>query len=731
MNARSRTRSPAPPSAIPLHFTSPAVQRRCDACQDDDAKDRTSSAAATGALYSFGDVSLVPPASIAPRSGTWEVSQPHDAGEREADAVAEDVMRRLSSSATPPPDESPRGWSPGSGLRMQRQVDPASAPLPSHGSLLLDDDTTDLLPGQMRKSEFLAALRPAVCDVANRELAAVGRDAEGCPYLEQMFSYYASRQAQHVERAIRKYAPEASSAQVAADYIPLMTARIAEGVKRWVAKEEMPELPEGLTPAMLAGGGGVLGAIGGAFSSMLGAVGGAIESGLSAVGGVLFQAEAGAARGGVDARVVATRLGHGRALDGAARARMEGAFGHSFEHVRIHDDAGAAHLSRDLGARAFTVGAHVAFAAGQYRPGTAVGDALLAHELAHVIQQRGAVPARSQARVAGDDVERDADEAAIDAMGALYGERIGLDERPRNRSLSRAALGLARCGGEQQKLTPFEQYVVEGTRLLRSIRFGLPYNRDPSSGVCQPGAFDDKNWKLEAASPPVHCMLVNRTDPGTAIEELFAHPERWSIDCSIFSQLPTFYALVKTEGKTKFNARVNGRIELKQIASGGLKTKEYWAALGPDDRTMVEQKIAPSGFGPELTAQGDNFITKDLNANPRRLAPDELLKIAPIGSRVVFTHGLQAYLGEHRKGRPFHNENTTKVGEDRYAAHGLLVRRFPWTKTTNELSKDEVIEQLARTAGVRDDQGQIIPEHYDEAKPLIYISAVEIYDVPK
>ena len=47
-------------------------------------------------------------------------------------------------------------------------------------------------------------------------------------------------------------------------------------------------------------------------------------------------------------------------------------------------------MAGELGARAVTVGEHVAFAPGEYRPGTPVGDALLAHELAHVGQQADA-----------------------------------------------------------------------------------------------------------------------------------------------------------------------------------------------------------------------------------------------------------------------------------------------------------------------------------------------------
>jgi hypothetical protein len=68
---------------------------------------------------------------------------------------------------------------------------------------------------------------------------------------------------------------------------------------------------------------------------------------------------------------------------------MEPRFGEDFSQVRIHTDRSAAQAADDLNARAFTVGRHIAFAPGEYRPETGSGRHLLAHELTHVVQQRG------------------------------------------------------------------------------------------------------------------------------------------------------------------------------------------------------------------------------------------------------------------------------------------------------------------------------------------------------
>lgn len=80
----------------------------------------------------------------------------------------------------------------------------------------------------------------------------------------------------------------------------------------------------------------------------------------------------------------------GRALDADTRGFMEDRYGgHDFGAVRVHDDAAAAASARDVDAHAYTVGNHIAFGAGQYQPATDSGRHLLAHELAHTVQQQG------------------------------------------------------------------------------------------------------------------------------------------------------------------------------------------------------------------------------------------------------------------------------------------------------------------------------------------------------
>ena len=103
--------------------------------------------------------------------------------------------------------------------------------------------------------------------------------------------------------------------------------------------------------------------------------------------GVLAQRKGNA--GTPSAVVAAPSMASARPLDSGVRQRMEDGFGHDFGAVRVHDHPAAHQSARDAGALAYTSGNDIVFGAGRYQPNTPSGDALLAHELAHTIQQAG------------------------------------------------------------------------------------------------------------------------------------------------------------------------------------------------------------------------------------------------------------------------------------------------------------------------------------------------------
>ncbi len=99
--------------------------------------------------------------------------------------------------------------------------------------------------------------------------------------------------------------------------------------------------------------------------------------------------DAGAAQSAAPPVVQQALAQPGRPLDGPTRSFMESRFGRDFGRVRVHTGEPAAASAKAINARAYTRGGNIVFNAGQYRPHTAGGRRLLAHELTHVVQQQG------------------------------------------------------------------------------------------------------------------------------------------------------------------------------------------------------------------------------------------------------------------------------------------------------------------------------------------------------
>lgn len=133
------------------------------------------------------------------------------------------------------------------------------------------------------------------------------------------------------------------------------------------------------------------------------------------------------------------RSDDGEPLDPSVRSRMERYYGRPFDDVEVRTEATDAAA---MGAKAYTVGTTVSFAPGQYQPDNLAGQAVIAHELAHVIQQSNATPG------AGTDAGR--------ALGGEIGAGTASDERAANQALmtGRTAglvgggLRLSRCNGK-------------------------------------------------------------------------------------------------------------------------------------------------------------------------------------------------------------------------------------------------------------------------------------------
>jgi hypothetical protein len=127
---------------------------------------------------------------------------------------------------------------------------------------------------------------------------------------------------------------------------------------------------------------------------------------------------------GVPAVVHEVLRSPGQALDGGTRAFLETRFGRDFSRVRVHTDPEAAQSAASIYASAYTVGEHLVFNRGQYAPNSSEGRRLIAHELAHVVQQSSRVASPSgDLRIGATDTpdERAADETSLRVMGEFAG----------------------------------------------------------------------------------------------------------------------------------------------------------------------------------------------------------------------------------------------------------------------------------------------------------------------
>lgn len=138
------------------------------------------------------------------------------------------------------------------------------------------------------------------------------------------------------------------------------------------------------------------------------------------------------------------------------RAGMEDHFGHDFSGVTVHTDPGAQDSARTVQAKAYTVGSHVVFGAGQFAPATSDGRSLLAHELAHVVQQNA-----DSALPPGAATERCAVGAAQDVAAA---RPVSVPQPPTGVGLARTPLSSS----------AFEPDDAEDVLTLKPVDSGKP-----------------------------------------------------------------------------------------------------------------------------------------------------------------------------------------------------------------------------------------------------------------
>jgi len=262
------------------------------------------------------------------------------------------------------------------GPRVQRSgLDGSHGPEEAEADAVAEDVAEVFLvddspgPSQRGVRDFLGEIERRVTEVASRELGPTWT-ATGCPYIAGFFAKHRTSDAATVERLARRYSgiKEPASAE---DYMEPIVKRVGEAVRKWRTGDDV---------------GDDLGVLG------MGPLDATVRDAATRAAEVVQRkAEPGHEETPVEevangAHMVADA---GRPLPAGVQRRMSSAFSTDFSAVRVHDDSAAGKRASSLQARAYTLGTDVTFGSGQFQPGTLVGDALLAHELAHVVQQSG------------------------------------------------------------------------------------------------------------------------------------------------------------------------------------------------------------------------------------------------------------------------------------------------------------------------------------------------------
>jgi hypothetical protein len=496
---------------------------------------------------------------------------------------------------------------------VQRQVianQPAEAgepgtvgpgPTEARETLIVDDDS-EVRPGQMKKTEFLARVQAEVCREWEDAMKGTGQTTDGCPYVEKWFGYYADKSSAYVERALRKYAPEAARATSAAEYIPLVATRVRRSVEVWAQTGEITGVPEELAGAVIGGTimgafGSALSTVGSAIGSAVSAVAGGIGRVLSGIGSLLFKGREGGPNTNVDPAVVTSRLGKGEGLGAEVKSRMEAAFGHDFSSVRVHPSGPGSEMADRLNARAFTVGHEIGFGANEYQPGTIVGDALIAHELAHVVQQsasNSSPPLLQKGESRDGGLEEDADLSAAHAVASIWGgankELAGMSRNAMPQL--RSGLRLQRCPKVPATRNPFELKEPELFQTVKkcpdltaatpatydpdysppvvvrpeqeTYRYDFTYSADPRStrGLDSAGACGQQNVEAEGCMKlrvptdyknmmtPVACFKPQSIGDKTLNSPLEAGLQTFPLECEVFVPVERLSTTPQTKGTT-------------------------------------------------------------------------------------------------------------------------------------------------------------------------------------
>jgi Domain of unknown function (DUF4157) len=170
---------------------------------------------------------------------------------------------------------------------------------------------------------------------------------------------------------------------------------------------------------------------------------------------------------GAEAAVATASSSAGSSLPGTLMRKFEQSLGTDLSSVRVHTGGASETAASSVGAKAYAMGQDIHFGAGHYDPSSTSGQHLIAHEVAHTVQQRGGATRQNKLEVSGpqDAHEHEADRAA-DAMVVGAPAQV-------------AGIG----GGVHRAPTTIKPVEVEGATENERESHAKPFKYDVSNGA--------------------------------------------------------------------------------------------------------------------------------------------------------------------------------------------------------------------------------------------------------
>ena len=286
----------------------------------------------------------------------------------------------------------------------------------------------------------------------------------------------------------------------------------------------------------------------------------------------------------------------GQPLDASTRAFIEPRFGHDFSRVRVHTDARAERAARTIGSEAYTIGSDIVFAAGHFNSTSYSGRSLLAHELAHVVQQRGTTgdDRKDVLSRPSDPGERAADAAA---KAVVAGQPVPQQPAFGAATVARKPAGTTKAAeprpGFLIHVVINEPEGVNGHEFcVRAIMQGHRIGREETEHLLATGRLHCYGW---ASTRGVGPDWVGHPIPFRIADTLFAEQIGSTAAAAQTTPDPAEEAEVNAETNQRFWARIGDIRKLSKDAPEDAAYRELWKA---ERAQVLWERHDP--FGPEL-----------------------------------------------------------------------------------------------------------------------------------